>query len=87
MSASLITPIRGLALIGLICVLLFNPISLGVWDGLSFQADYNARSEARGEEATYATVCPVYRDLTFIERWTTMNGWELAWCKNYLDRL
>lgn len=84
---TLLRSVRAISLVVLGAVLLFNPISLAVWSGLMFQRDFNAKHTQRGNDLTYATLCPIYRDMSSWERWTSRQGWKYGWCENYLDRI
>lgn len=44
-----------------------------------------AAGQAAAREVAYKTLCPLWRDATWIEKQIKFRKW--AWCKDYVDRL
>ena len=83
--------IRGIWVLGLVAglgfILIFNPITQGVWAGMSYSIEFNDRSAKAFEERNFRETCPEYRDASLYDRWFTSRISVISWCDDYIDRL
>lgn len=75
---------RTLIMLGLLA---FNPITMGVVGGVSWQRDFNTSLAKGYADRNYARVCPEYKAASTWDRWFDGNIRLIGWCDDYLDRV
>lgn len=79
--------VKMLLLIGVIAVIICNPLVAGWVMGFKSNADWQAKGAVAAQERNFRVICPAYRDAGFIKRWVSPEMWDRSWCSSYVERL
>lgn len=73
--------------IGLLAVVLLNPITTSVIGGAVWAWNHNRSIGDSYSERNFAEVCPEYKAASTWDRWFNDRMTRISWCSDYIDRL